>query len=92
MSRNHQYDSRELEEYQKNVVELGELRKGIGDSIGTLDLAEAERAFDELTPRTKEVDSLCSSHGVILEMCCDLSATTPLPPLAQFLQLPLYAR
>jgi hypothetical protein len=57
------YDSKSLQQYREKVAKLSELRKAVGDQLGKLAPSEAERVFDELTLRTREMESLGGSLG-----------------------------
>lgn len=53
-----QYDSKGLREYRQKAIELGELRKEVGDTVGKLTPAEAQKEFEKLTAATKELEDL----------------------------------
>jgi hypothetical protein len=52
------YDSEALEQYRRKAAELGQLRKEIGERIGELNPSEAQKEFDRLVLRTKELEEL----------------------------------
>lgn len=53
-----QYDSKALESYRKKAAELAELREDVGQKIGALEPTKAQREFDKLVLRTRELDEL----------------------------------
>jgi hypothetical protein len=53
-----QYDSKALENYRKKAAELAELREDVGQKIGALEPTKAQREFDKLVLRTRELDEL----------------------------------
>jgi hypothetical protein len=59
----HQCNSSDLQDYRAKVAELGEFRRFVGDTVGQLRPEEAQRVFDELTLRTKEVEDLRNVLG-----------------------------
>lgn len=67
----HQFNSSDLQDYRAKVAELSEFRRFVGDTIGQLRPEEAQRVFDELTVRTKEVEDLRN----VLGRACTVIAT-----------------
>lgn len=53
-----EYDSKGLQEYRLKAAQLGDLRKEVGDTVGRLTPAEAQREFEKLTASTKELKEL----------------------------------
>ncbi len=51
-----QYDSEALRQYRHKAAEIAELRREVGQKIGSLEPSEAKREFESLVVRTKELE------------------------------------
>ncbi len=60
MTCNH-HDSEALQHYRKKVMELAELRKELGDTLGALDSERAQSDFAQFAARAKELEELRNS-------------------------------
>lgn len=58
-----QYDSQSLQQYREKALEVAELRKTLGEKLGHVSNEEAQRVFDELTLRTKELENFRTTLG-----------------------------
>lgn len=50
------YDSHALQQYRDRAAELAKFRQSVEQKIGQVEIAEAQKVFDELTLRTKELE------------------------------------